>query len=167
MAIATSVWRADVVDGKFSRFLREGRWHALFFSRRQSNFKGKNKPECLVQRWFLTNTPKTQEIMTKAGSNHSVTAALPAPSQPRVNYMHSLYEITTASYKWCMKIKWENSNQGMNPRPHGWAGLGEGGRGADKATAGRKPRMTGNQNNLPSTSLSNPKLCFRRCLKQH
>lgn len=55
----------------------------------------------------------------------------------------------------------------MNPQPHGWAGLGEGGRGADKATAGRKPRMTGNQNNLPSTSLSKPKLCFRRCLKQH
>lgn len=62
----------------------------FFFSRKQSSFTGKNKSECLVQKQFLTNTLQVQKIMTKAGNNHSVTAALPAPSRPPVltTYIH-------------------------------------------------------------------------------
>lgn len=50
----------------------------------------KNKSEWLVQKHFLTNTHQVQKIMTKAGSNHSVTAALPAPSRPPAltTYIH-------------------------------------------------------------------------------
>lgn len=70
---------------------REGKVTIYFFLRKAIKFQeGKNKSECLVQKQFLTNTLDVRKIMTKAGSNHSVTAALPAPRRPPVltTYIH-------------------------------------------------------------------------------
>lgn len=107
--------------------------------------------------WCTENNDKGRE---QPFCHSCITSSQTAPC---VNYIHSLYEITAASYKWCMKIKWENSNQGMNPWPHGWAGLGEGGRGADKAAADRKPCTCGKPKQPPQHSAFKS----RRWLKQH